>query len=308
MSLSASAPDPRVAVVIVVRNGRHRITRALAQLTALPEAPEVVVVDNASTDGTPEHVGEAFPAVRVVRLEENLGAAGRNAGVAAVDAPYVAFAEDDSWYEPGALRLAADLLDAHPRLALINAHVLVGPDRRPEPLHDDMVGTLGPEDDGGLPGHRILSFLEGVSIVRRSAFEAVGGFDRRLGLGGPEEHLAADLLAAGGELRYVPAVRAVHEPDHGTPSAHVRRLGLRNALWFAWGRRPLRPALRWTVHLLRDSPPDRATGLALLDAVRGLPRVLVTRRPLPAPVEADMARLDASKMGSSARNYGRTSR
>src|SRR3954470_8317028 len=193
-----SRPDPRCSVVMIVRNGGNRIARALGHLSGLPEQPPLVVVDNASTDDTVNLVRRRFPHVHVVQLDENLGAAGRNAGVAAAGTPYVAFAEDDSWYEPGALRRAADVLDRHADVALINAHVLVGEDARPEPLHRDMVDTPVP-DRPDLPGHRILSFLEGVSIVRREAFEAVGGFARELGLGGPEEHVAADLLERGWE-------------------------------------------------------------------------------------------------------------
>lgn len=298
------APDPRVAVVIVVRDGARRIGRALEHLTALPEQPRIVVVDNDSGDDSAE-VARRFPRVDVVRLGTNAGAAGRNAGVAAVDAPYVAFAEDDSWYEPGALRAAADLLDAHPEVALINAHVQVGPDRRPDPVHDDMVDTPVPERRHELPGHRIMSFMEGASIVRRSAYLEVGGFDERMGFGGPEEHLAADLLAAGGELRYVPSIVACHLPDHGEPSAAVRRSGLRNTLWFAWGRRPLRPALRWTLHVVRTSPRSRTTLLGVADALRGLPGVLRRRRPLPPQIEDDLALLDRPKTASSARSYGR---
>jgi N-acetylglucosaminyl-diphospho-decaprenol L-rhamnosyltransferase len=298
------SPDPRVAVVIVVHDGARRIARALEHLTSLPERPRVIVVDNASTDGTPE-VAERIAGVDVVRLPTNTGAAGRNAGVAAVDTPYVAFAEDDSWYEPGALRAAADLLDAHPDVALINAHVTVGEDGRPEPVHDDMVDTPVHERRPGLPGHRILSFLEGASIVRRSAYVDAGGFDARMGIGGPEEHLAADLAAAGWELRYVPEVRVRHVPDHGEPTPRVRRLGLRNTLWFAWSRRPLRPALRWTLHVLRTSPRSVTTLLAVADALRGLPRVLRERRPLPRDVEHDLAQLDRPKTTSRARSYGR---
>jgi GT2 family glycosyltransferase len=300
--------DRRIAVVLITLNGRRRIGRTLERLRALGDAAEIVVVDNGSTDGTPDAMRRAFPDVRVIALPENRGAAGRNVGVAEVEAPYVAFAEDDSWYEPGALRAAADLLDAHPEIGLVNAHVLVGEDGRPEPLHGDMVDTAVTERRPGLPGHRILSFLEGASIVRRAAFESAGGFDARLLVGGPEEHLAADLLAAGWELRYVPSIRARHVPDHGQPSSLVRRLGLRNTLWFAWSRRPLRPALRWTIHVLRSSPPNAATALGVLGALRWLPRVLRERRPLPAEVEADMAALDDSKIASAARSYGRGER
>ena len=297
-------PDERTSVVMIVFNGRHRIGRALAHLCALPERPPIVVVDNGSTDGTADFVAARFPAVSVIRLPVNLGAAGRNVGVAAVTTPYVAFAEDDSWYVPGALVTAADLLDRHLDVVLINAQVLVGPHGTPDPLHADMVGTaIG--DRPGLPGYRILSFLEGASIVRRRTYETAGGFDPALAIGGPEEHLAADLLTAGGELRYVPSVRVRHWPDHREPPPLVRRRGLRNTLWFAWGRRPLRPALRWTAHAIGNSPRNSTTLLAVLDAIRGLPRVLRRRRLLPPAVERDMARLDLPKMRSQARRYGR---
>ena len=300
----ATTADARVAVVIITLDGFNRIGRTLRALTSLPEAPQIVVVDNGSTDGTADYVRRGFPHVDVVTLPDNIGCAARNVGVARVDAPYVAFAEDDSWYEAGSLRLAAEILDRHPDVGLINAHVSVGEEGRPEPLHEDMVDTPVPERPG-LPGHRILSFMEGVSVVRRAAYQDVGGFDPRLFIGGPEEHLAADLLAAGWELRYVPAVRARHVPDHRRPSPLVRRRGLRNSLWFAWGRRPLRPALRWTWHVIRSSPMNAATAMGVIDAVAGLPRVLATRRPLPPEVEADMALLDGPKTRSRARRYGR---
>jgi N-acetylglucosaminyl-diphospho-decaprenol L-rhamnosyltransferase len=295
--------DARVAVVLITHNGWPRLARTLRHLTTLPERPPVVVVDNASTDGTTEALRRDFPAVQVIALPDNRGAGGRNVGVAAVRTPYVAFAEDDSWYEPGALATATELLDAHPEIALINAHVLVGEDRRVEPLHADMLETPLPADRDDLPGHRILSFLEGTSVIRRSAFMAAGGFDRRFPIGGPEEHLAADLLAHGWELRYVPEVIARHVPDHKAPSPAVRRMGVRNALWFAWERRPVMQALRWTAHVLRTSPANAATARGLADALRGLPRLRSRRRPLPPHVEADMQLLDESKMRSGARSY-----
>jgi N-acetylglucosaminyl-diphospho-decaprenol L-rhamnosyltransferase len=296
--------DDRVAVVIITMNGRERIARTLHHLLSLPERPRIVVVDNASSDGTAVMLRQTFPHVRVLRMDENLGAAGRNAGVRTLDAPYIAFAEDDSWYDPGALTRAADIFDANPQLALINAQTFVGEDRKREPLHDEMVASPVAHNAGS-PGYCILSFLEGVSIVRRAAFLSVGGFNRRLGIGGPEEHLAADLLAGGWELRYVPHVRARHMPDHAEPSLGVRRLGLRNTLWFAWTRRPWRVAARWTLHVLRSSPANVTTALGCFDALRWLVRLPSERRPLPPEVEAAMALLDESKINSRARCYGR---
>ena len=295
-------PDPRLAVVLIALDGRRRLERSLRHLTSLPEQPEVILVDNGSTDGTPAWVAEAFPQVRVLALGRNAGCAGRNTGVAATAAPYVAMAEDDSWYEPGALTRAADLLDAHPRVGLIQAHVLVGDDERTEPLHADMVDTPVP-DEPGLPGHRILSYLEGLNVVRREAYEQGGGYDPRLLVGGPEEHLATEMLRHGWELRYVPEVVAHHVPDHKDPGPFVRRLGVRNTLWFAWLRRPLRPALSWSVHVIRSSPKNLATLGGVLGALRALPWIVRERDVVPAGVEAQLKLLDAPKRASKARRY-----
>jgi GT2 family glycosyltransferase len=297
--------DRRIAVVLVALNARGRLERSLPHLIDLPERQRIILVDNASTDGTSRYVERRFPEVDLIRLSKNLGAAGRNIGVLATDAPYVAFAEDDSWYEPGALLRAIEIFDRHAEIGLINSQILVGEDEHSDPIHEDMVDTPVPER-WDLPGHRILSFLEGASIVRREAFTEVGGFDPRFAVGGPEEHLAADLLSAGWELRYVPDVRSHHLPDHSEPSPAGRRLGLRNTLWFAWSRRPLRPALRWTAHVLRTSPADGATVRGVGEALSRLPWLPRERNPLPARLEADMALLDSSKLCSKARCYAKS--
>src|SRR5690242_21022996 len=57
-----------------------------------------------------------FRSVDVIEQGKNIGASSRTVGVRHVREPYVAFCDDDSWWEPGNLRRAADLFDAQPRL------------------------------------------------------------------------------------------------------------------------------------------------------------------------------------------------
>src|SRR3954463_11505602 len=127
-------PDPRVAVVVITHQRRDELLLAVARLLALPERPHVVVVDNGSTDGTSAAVRERFPEVELIASPDNLGAVGRNVGVARLDTPFVAFCDDDTWWEPGSLRRAADLLAAHPRLAVVTARILVEPGGREDPI------------------------------------------------------------------------------------------------------------------------------------------------------------------------------
>src|SRR3954447_20800232 len=100
----------RVSIVVITRNRRDELLTNLARLCTLPGSPPVIVVDNASTDGTVDAVHSRFPCVTVVRLPRNMGAAGRNEGVRRATTPHVAFADDDSWWEPTALRRAGALL------------------------------------------------------------------------------------------------------------------------------------------------------------------------------------------------------
>lgn len=294
--------DGRVGVVVITHQRRDEVLGSLGRLVALPEAPRVVVVVNGCTDGTAEAVRAAFPAVDVLDPGVNLGAVGRNLGVDGLDTPYVAFCDDDTWWEPGSLAAAADLLDAHPGLAVLTATILVEPGGRDDPVNDEL--RESPVSGAAwLPGPALGSFLAGASVLRRDAFRACGGFHLRLWLGGEEELLSADLAAAGWELCHVPELVVHHEPSLARDPHGRRRLGIRNTLWFLWLRRPLRAALRRTVLLARTVPRDRVSVLAFLDALRGLPWVLRERRVLPPAAEARFVALEQAQRSSRARRY-----
>jgi GT2 family glycosyltransferase len=250
-------PDRRVAVVMITYNRREEVLGSLARLTALAERPPIVVVDNGSTDGTAAAVAERFPGVSVVPAGRNLGAAGRTLGVRHVTAPYVAFADDDTWWGPGALRRAAELFDAHPRLAVVTARVLVGPEEREDPVCRELERSPLPAAPG-MPGRPLLGFLAGASVVRRQAFLEAGGFRPEFFIGGEEELLAADLAARGWWLCYVPELVVHHHPSARRDAGSRRWYSVRNALWFAWLRRPLSAAVRQTLRQARAVPWDRA--------------------------------------------------
>ncbi|HEU5030458.1 MAG TPA: glycosyltransferase family 2 protein [Spirillospora sp.] len=273
---------PDVTIVVATRDRAAELRHSLGRHTA-----PVIVADNASADGTAE-VAEAAGA-RVLRLGRNLGAAARNAGVREASTRYVAFADDDSWWAPGALERAVEILDAHPRTALLAARVLVGEDEHLEPVSEAMARSpLGRPE--GAPGPAVLGFLACSAIVRRDAYLDAGGFSDVLHFAGEEELLALDLAAAGWDLAYVPELVVHHHPSQNgrNPSARRRR-EIRNGLLTAWLRRPLPAVARMATAALGTR--DGRAGLA--DAARALPRLAGARRPLPPAVEAARARLTA---------------
>lgn len=283
--------DGRVAVVMITWNRRAEVLRSLGHLTRLPERPRIVIVDNGSTDGTAAAVAERFPQVEVVEAGANLGAAGRTLGARHVDAPYVAFADDDTWWDPGGLCLAADLFDACPRLAVLTGRVLVGPEEREDPACDILENSPLPVEPG-MPGRPLLGFLAGASVVRRSAFLEAGGFPPRMFIGGEEELLAVDLAARGWWLCYLPGMVVHHYPSPQRDTFGRRCNLVRNGLWFAWLRRPLSSALRKTLTTAGKVLHDPAARRGFAAALKGLPWVLRQRRVVPPAVERGLRLLD----------------
>lgn len=272
----------RVTVVVMTRDRWPDLRRSLAH----HEAP-VILVDNGSADGTPGLVRRHFPRVDVVALEENVGSPARNVGVARADTAYVAFADDDSWWAPGALATAARVLDAHERLGLLAGRILVGADEREDPTCRLMRSSPLPTDPS-LPGPAVLGFLACGAVVRREAYLAAGGFDPVVGFLGEEDRLALDLATLGWQLAYVDDVVAHHHPSPGRrrDARHDRgrrvRAG-RNRLLTAVMRRP------WRVvgHLLSDELRAGPVGWRAVAATTPrLAGALRARRPVPPAVEA----------------------
>jgi GT2 family glycosyltransferase len=294
-SPATARSDPgRVTVVIATRDRRDRLLGTLDQLRALPEAPPIVVVDNGSSEGSAEAVRRRSPpGVAVVALAENRGAAARTIGVEQAATPYVAFTDDDSGWMPGALTRAARHFDAHPRLGLLAAAVLVGPPGlgRLDPV-SQLMARSPLSCPRHLPGPPVLGFLACGAVVRRAAYLEVGGFSPVLFFMGEERLLAYDLAHAGWDLAYASDVEAVHEPARRGVDPARQALGVRNDLLTDWMRRPWPVALRSTGALATRGLRDRAARRGLAAALRRAPVALRQRRRLPDGVERQVRRLD----------------
>lgn len=219
----------RIAVVVVNHDTREELRACLA---TLPPGVETVVVDNASTDGSAEMVRAEFPAVRLLADGTNPGyGAAANRGVRACGAGYVLVLNSDTRLRPGALDALREHLDRSPRAALAGPGLL-NPDGSPQASCFPFPGTLGwlLENDpvaplaARVPGLRAkllrvappreaaaVPWVLGAALaVRRSDFEAVGGFDESYFMYFEEVDLCRRLAAAGRETHFVPAAEVVH--------------------------------------------------------------------------------------------------
>jgi N-acetylglucosaminyl-diphospho-decaprenol L-rhamnosyltransferase len=233
------------SVVTVTHNSGDVV---LEMVAALPEAAELVLVDNASSDGVAGRVRALRPSAVVLELSTNDGfGAGCNVGARAASGEVVIFLNPDCRPRPGALealaRAAAEspgsvfgptLLDAdgvlrhqlrrrsrpsHEILELMPSWRRWAPDRarRDLPAHDPRYS------DGG-----DVAYLQGACLaVDRDRFLAVGGFDEDFFLYSEEETLCETLVRAGGRCVYLP--QAVVEHVGATSTEGVSAFALRHA-------------------------------------------------------------------------------
>lgn len=287
--------ESRTSFVIASRDRSPELAGVLERLLDTTTCP-IVLVDNASEDDSVE-MGRRLAArsggrLQVVALTDNLGAVGRNVGVDRCSTPFVAFCDDDSWWEPDATTIAEEVFDAHPTVAVLAGRTVVWPQRSDDPMVELLASSpLG--HDPRLPGPSILGFLACSAMVRKEAFVAVGGFSPILHFRGEERLLAWDLAAQGWDLCFCPRLVAHHHPSVvRPPSSSQRARSTRNDVLTTWLRRPVRECVTAGMAFARAAAGDEAHGRALGEAIRLLPSVVRERRRLPAEVEASLAVLE----------------
>jgi hypothetical protein len=277
-----SQPASRVTVVVLTRNHVRQTVDTVARLIALPEHPRVIVADNGSTDSTIGLLASLFPQVRIVQGLRDLGMAGFNRAVALAHTEYVACCDDSTWFAPGALARAAQLLDANPGVAVLNACVADADEREIHPACL-MFAATSPGGDG-LPGPALANFMAGACIFRVSVFRALGGYEERLSRGGAEELAALDVLSAGHSIVYCENALAHREPLYRWFTRTQQCTLARNSAWVAWMRLPARDALAATGRALAVFARQRSLGPAGFALLRGAFWTLRRRRVVPPHV------------------------
>jgi GT2 family glycosyltransferase len=211
-----------LTVAVCTHNHKERLKRTLQGLAQLrhPVNPwEILIVDNASTDGTAELVAAAdwrAPDITIrVTLEEKLGISNaRNRAVLEAAGEYVVFIDDDetpdqNWlcaYERVILAERPDALGGR-------IGVMFEDCERPAWLHEELLGFLGQLDHGGLTrrlGDTGTAIFTGNAAFRREVFAKVGLFDTALGrkgkvnFGGEDVEMYRRMVGAGCDVWWVP--------------------------------------------------------------------------------------------------------
>jgi GT2 family glycosyltransferase len=184
----------------VVRNVRH-----LDRLRGRGPAFEIVIVDNGSTDGSPDRLG-ALGGIRLVRLDRNYGpAAARNRGIEVAQGRYVLFLDSDAYLSRKALPRLVAAMDADPGVGIIGCRVVNGYTRKldqwlyaePAATHEHVA-------------FETYAFSAAGAIVRAEALARAGAFWEDLFIYNEEVDLSIRILRAGYTIRYEPQAAVFH--------------------------------------------------------------------------------------------------
>lgn len=222
---------PEVSVIVLNWNTRDLLAECLN--TILQNAQgfelEIIVVDNASTDGSQAMLQRSFPQVRLLANPTNVGfAKANNQGMATSKGRYMLLLNSDAFLQPGALQALVSLAEVKPQAGLVGAQLL-NPDGSFQASHT-FFPTLwreflilsglgralfghwypshGPEE---AKGPQFVDYVEGACLlVRREAFETVGGLDEDYFMYAEEVDWCYALRARGWQVWYQPAARVIH--------------------------------------------------------------------------------------------------
>jgi len=234
------AAPPRLSIVVLSWNTRELLAACLASLRAVrDELPhQLVVLDNASSDGSAERVARDFPEAELLRNPRNDGyALGNNLGAARATGEYLLLLNSDTEVRPGALSTLVRFLDDHPGHGACGPR-LDFPDGRPQLsckrfptlrtalFFDTWLDRRFPRNLV-VPWYMMRDFDHLTSrdvdqppgaafLVRRALWRQLGGFDPQLWLFFNDVDLCRRLRAAGHAIAYVAEARILHHEGRST--------------------------------------------------------------------------------------------
>jgi GT2 family glycosyltransferase len=227
-----------ISVSLVNTNSRALLLACLDSLRG--EQAEIVVLDNASEDGSTDAVRERFPDVRVIAQDFRAGfGANHNTVIRATDGRYVYVLNEDTTADDWGFERMARYLDEHPRVAALGPRIVYPNGRHqasawrfPTPaaslLGLPTLGRVGITQSRGSEPRAVDWVMGAALLLRREALEEVGLFDEGFFIYSEEVDLQLRLRRAGWEVHYFPGVTVVHHESQFSAEIPERRI---NEMW-----------------------------------------------------------------------------
>lgn len=245
------AKTSQVTVILINWNSGKMIGQALRSLQQQTYRKfDVLAVDNASSDDSVQYIQDEFPAVAILKLEENYGfAGGVNRAVAHVVTPYFALLNTDAVADKNWLAELITVIEERDDLVVVTAKALLSDGKHIDAAGDMMSrwGVAYPRgrgeiDDGQYDqADRIFSGTGGYSLYRLSVWKKLGGFDERFFMYYEDVDYCYRARLGGYTVGFAPRAKIIHEV--GTSSQKrgrnfSRKYVLRNASLVYWKNTP----------------------------------------------------------------------
>ena len=271
-----NSSDNTVSVVILTWNRRDDLTETLEKLShdAYPNL-EIIVVDNASTDGTAEFVADRFPHVKLIQEESNRGIAGYNSGFRSAKGEFIVAIDSDSYPHKDAISKSVEIFHQYEDVGIVAFDV-----------HTPTELSLASENPA--PSMEEVTGYHGAGVAfRREVFEKVGYWYEPFFLYFNEMDHALRSVKAGFKIVRTPDIRAFHKSSVvSRPSENGPYYYVRNALWVVWRNYPLFPMIFATLKIIYMAVAEsvyQGTSIymkAVIDGFRNGGEVFDERRPL----------------------------
>lgn len=206
-----------VCIVIVTQNRCSDLDECLQSvLNQTLKADEILVVDNASTDGTVEMVRDKYPLVNLISMPINTGCpGGRNIGILNTSEEIIFFLDDDCIIDCDAIEKVVQRFNQEPELGVISMAVVnYDADNKLQPVFSP--DNLGTEE------RYFYNFSGGASAIKRKVFNAAGLFPQEYMYGGEERDLSYRIMSKGFRILYFPKVRMHHKASSSMRDKYKR--------------------------------------------------------------------------------------
>ena len=244
---------PPVSIVSICWNRKADICESLRRIRDIDYPNlEIIVVDNASTDGTPAAIESGFPEVHLLRMTENIGIAAYNAGFEIARGEYIVILDDDSFPHRDSLKRMVRKFENDASLGVAAFDV------RNFYNYDDVKTETVEEiaenrETAATAKEYLLAFNGAGAGVRREVLKQAGYYPEEFFLYWNEQDTAFRILDSGYGIQFFSDIVAYHKfSPVNRESRRAPFFYARNAFWLVWKNYPLGMALNLTLRLTRD--------------------------------------------------------
>jgi GT2 family glycosyltransferase len=275
---------PLVSIVMINWNRKEVLRHVLKMLAGQTyKNREIIICDNHSTDGAPDMVAAEFPGVRLIRAGANMGIAGYNVALSHSAGDLIVILDNDSFLEDEGISKIVGKFETYPRLGALGCKVYNFYSGQIHHWHPRFRGDNAPPE-----GIESPLFNGCAAAARRGVLRQVGFYPEEFFLYENERDLCTRIIDAGYEVRYFTDIYGYHMvAPEGRSSERLIYYAKRNKIWYFWKYLPVPVAVLRTAAAISGSLVEalkngnvRSQIRPLLDAFRGLPRVLRHRKPI----------------------------